>query len=155
MKIKYESKSGVPLEILEKGDWVDLRLLEDANIAPGEFKALSTGIRMELPKGFEALVALRSSTGKRFRVLQYNAPGVVDNSYCGPEDIWHILLYAPDGTFIKAGERIAQFRIQPKMRASMWTKLRWLFTSKVHFIQVSHIKGKTNRGGLGSTNKPI
>ena len=152
MKILYEARGVPPLKVIEKGDWIDLCLAEDVTLEPGQFKPCSLGIRMLLPKGFEAIVALRSSTGKRFKVLQYNAPGIVDESYNGPDDIWHVLFYAPEGASIKAGERVAQFRIQPKMMAGVLTKLRWLFTSRVRFLKVNKIARDTNRGGLGSTN---
>ena len=140
MKILYEARGVPPLKVIEKGDWIDLCLAEDVTLEPGQFKPCSLGIRMLLPKGFEAIVALRSSTGKRFKVLQYNAPGIVDESY------------APEGASIKAGERVAQFRIQPKMMAGVLVKLRWLFTSRVRFFKVNKIARDTNRGGLGSTN---
>ena len=72
-------------------------------------------------------------------------------SYCGPDDVWHALFYAPEGTRIKAGTRVCQFRIMPKMQAGILTKLKWLFTNSVEFVEVEGFEGK-NRGGLGSTN---
>ena len=152
MKIPYELRNKGKLTFFKQGDWIDLSLEEDVILKPGEFKACSLRVRMELPKGFEAIVALRSSTGKNFKVLQYNAPGIIDESYSGPKDIWHILLYAPKGASIKGGERVAQFRIQPKMKAGVWTKLKWLFTQKVRFVECE-LGDSVNRGGLGSTNK--
>lgn len=152
MKIKYTRVDGVPpITQIKKGDWIDLSLAEDASIKPGEFKAISLGVRMQLPKGFEANIVLRSSTGKKHKVLQYNSYAVIDESFCGPNDIWHALLYAPQGASIKAGTRICQFRINLKMQASVWTKLKWLFTGKVEFVEVKDFEG-VNRGGLGSTN---
>jgi dUTPase len=32
----------------------------------------------------------------------------------------------------------------------MWQKLKWLFTSKIEFIEVNHL-GSSDRGGFGST----
>ena len=100
---------------------------------------------MFLPKDFEAILALRSSVGKLHQVIMYNAPGVIDNSYKGPNDKWHALLYAPQGAEIKAGERIAQFRIQPKMEAGILVKIRWFFTRILPETE--------DRGGLGSTGR--
>ena len=42
---------------------------------------------MKLPDGFEAIVAPRSSTFKKWGVLQTNRIGIIDNSYCGDNDI--------------------------------------------------------------------
>lgn len=153
MKIKYTRLTThiPPIKILEKGDWVDLSLAEDANLNKGEFRPVSLGIRIQLPKGFEAYVLPRSSTGKKYRVLVYNSMGLIDESYQGPDDIWHILLYAPQGCKIPTGTRICQFRIMPKMQAGILTKLKWLFTNKVEFIEVEQFGGE-NRGGMGSTD---
>lgn len=152
MKIRYTRLTTFvpPLAFTENGDWVDLSIAEDADLQPGEFKPISLGIRVQLPKGFEAHIVPRSSTGKRHKVLQYNSMGVVDESYQGPNDIWHMLLYSPERAYIPVGTRICQFRIMPKMRASVWVKLKWLFTNRIKFVEVEDFKAK-NRGGLGST----
>lgn len=139
-----------PLYFSLQGDWVDLTLAEDAELAPGEFKPVSLGIRVQLPEGFEAYVLPRSSTGKRHKVLLYNSMGLIDESYQGPDDIWHALLYAPEGARIPVGTRVCQFRIMPKMKASVWTKIKWMFTRRIKFCEVEDFAAK-NRGGLGST----
>lgn len=153
MKIKYKRTTTLvpPIKQIKQGDWIDLCVAEDVVMQAGEFKPINLGIIMKLPKGFEAYVLPRSSTGKKYKAIVYNSMGVIDNSYCGPDDRWHILLYSPEGTRIKVGTRVCQFRIMPKMQAGILAKLRWLFTNKVKFVEVENIEGE-NRGGLGSTN---
>lgn len=154
MTVKYtRTTTLVPaLKVTAVGDWTDLCLAEDAVLDPGEFRPVSLGIRLQLPKGFEAWVLPRSSTGKRKKVLMYNSMGIIDESYCGPNDIWHALFYAPMGAVLMEGERLCQFRIMPKMQAGILTKLRWLFTREVRFVEVEDFDAK-DRGGLGSTGK--
>lgn len=53
----------------------------------GERAYISQGVSMKLPDGYEAIVAPRSSTFKRYGILQTNGIGVIDNSYCGNDDI--------------------------------------------------------------------
>lgn len=53
----------------------------------GERTYISQGVSMKLPDGYEAIVAPRSSTFKRYGILQTNGIGVIDNSYCGNDDI--------------------------------------------------------------------
>lgn len=154
MKITYQRVGDVPpLLPLAQGDWIDLTLAEDVSLRPDGFGAFSLGIRMQLPEGFEAHVLPRSSTGKRYKVIMYNSEAIMDESYRGPEDIWHVLLFAPVGAEIPKSVRIAQFRIVPKMGASAWVKLKWLLTSKVEFVETSALPegDKTSRGGFGST----
>lgn len=153
MKVKYTRTTTIvpPLKQIKQGDWIDLCLAEDVDIPVGGFRAVSLGIRTKLPKGYEAYVLPRSSTGKKHKVLMYNGMGLIDESYCGPDDIWHMLLYAPNGARIKAGTRVCQFRIVLKMQAGILAKLKWLFSNKVSFVEVEDFEGN-NRGGLGSTN---
>ena len=153
MKVKYTRTTTLvpPLKVIKKGDWVDLTVAEDVTIPTLGFQAVSLGVRIKLPKGFEAYVVPRSSTGKKYNVLVYNSPGIIDESYCGPNDIWHVLLYAPKGATIKTGTRICQFRINLKMQAGVLAKLKWLFSSKVEFKEVENFEAK-DRGGFGSTD---
>lgn len=153
MKVRYvrETDTLLLLSKITKGDWVDLSIAEDADIKKGDFAFLSLGIRMKLPKGFEAIVIPRSSTPKKWSILMMNSIGLIDNSYCGREDIWKFGALAFRNTKIPKGTRICQFRIVPSMNASFWTKLRWLFTSNVEFVEQEYLQGEKSRGGFGST----
>ena len=51
------------------------------------------------------------------------------------------------------GERICQFRVQLSQKATMWQKIKWLFSSGIELVQVKDLPNKTNRGGFGSTGK--
>ena len=92
---------------------------------------------MKLPEGYEAHIAPRSSTFKNYGLLQVNSVGVVDNTYCGDEDIWRWPVYATRDTVIHVNDRVCQFRImenQPKL----------VFEETDHLSDVA-------RGGFGST----
>lgn len=120
-----------------QGDWIDLRAAETVELKQGEFKIISLGISVKLPKGYEAHIVPRSSTFKNFGVIQTNHMGVIDNSYCGENDIWGFPVYATRDTVIEEGDRICQFRIVKKQ-------------PKLKFIPVDRLNGK-DRGGFGST----
>ena len=138
IKIKY-LKDILPIEPCDVGDWIDLRAAEDVYMAAGDFKMIPLGVAMELPKGYEALVAPRSSTMRKYHIMLANSIGIIDESYCGDQDEWHFPAYAVRDTFIPKNDRICQFRLiehQPK----------------IGFVQVFHL-GNPNRGGLGSTGR--
>lgn len=103
------------------GEWYDLRSAEDVFIQVGETRLIDLGVSIQLPAGYEAILAPRSSTFKRYGIIQTNGIGVIDNSYCGPSDVWKMPVYClvgtyPDGeelgSYIRKGDRICQFRIQ-------------------------------------------
>lgn len=134
--IKYHTDMW-PIDMTEKGDWCDLRAAEDVEMKAGEFKLISLGVSMKLPEGYEAVVVPRSSTFKNWGILQTNHFGVIDNSYCGDNDIWRFPAYATKDVLIAKNSRICQFRIQKKME-------------KLTFNVVDHLDGE-DRGGFGST----
>lgn len=119
------------------GDWVDLRAAETVEMKQGEFRIISLGVSMRLPNGYEANVVPRSSTFKNFGVLMANSFGVIDNNYCGNDDVWGFPAIAMRDTVINKGDRIAQFRIVQRQ-------------PKLVFAKVDDLNSK-NRGGFGST----
>lgn len=137
IKIKYHNKNLEKVTAIENGDWIDLRAAETVSMMAGDFKLISLGISMKLPESYEAHVVPRSSTFKKWGVLQTNGMGVIDNSYCGENDIWRFPALAMRDTVIKEGDRICQFRIVKKMDA-------------VSFKTVEHMED-VDRGGFGST----
>lgn len=139
IKIKYLRDKVSPYVISAVGDWIDLRAAEYTEMKAGEYKAIPLGVAMELPKGYEAIIAPRSSTCKNWGILLANSIGIVDESYKGDNDEWHFPAYAVRDTVIGQGERICQFRIikhQPR----------------IGFVQVQKL-GNRDRGGLGSTGR--
>ena len=139
IKIKYHVGDLEKISVSDIGDWIDLRAAETVDLKAGEFKIISLGVSMKLPSGYEAHVAPRSSTFKKWGILQTNSVGVIDNSYCGENDIWGMPVYAMRDTTIHLNDRICQFRIfthQPTIRFSLQDALE-----------------DTDRGGFGSTGK--
>lgn len=136
IKIKYFADIE-PIKSAHEREWVDLRAATDIVLKKGEFKLIPLGVAMELPKGYEALVAPRSSTFKNFRIIQTNGVGVVDSSYCGDQDQWFMPVLAVEDTVIKKNDRVCQFRIQKS-------------NPIINFIRVNHLN-HDNRGGHGST----
>ena len=79
IKIKYHTDEIEKLRYIDgKSDWIDLRAAEDVELKAGEFKLISLGVSMELPKGYEAHVVPRSSTFKTWGILQTNSMAVID-----------------------------------------------------------------------------
>lgn len=127
---KLENINGV-------SDWVDLRAACDIELKQFEFKLIPLGIAMELPVGYEAIVAPRSSTYKNFGIIQANSVGVIDESYCGDNDQWYFPAIAFRDTVIHKGDRICQFRIVAHQPQITFTVVNTL--------------GNKDRGGIGST----
>ena len=135
--IKYLSPNVDHIEKIEIGDWIDLRSAEFVEMKAGDFKLIKLGIAMKLPDGYEGHVVPRSSTFKKWGIIQANSMGVIDNSYCGDGDQWMFPAIALRDTIIMANDRICQFRIIKKQNS-------------FELIEVETL-GSTDRGGFGST----
>lgn len=137
IKIVYHNKSLGKIEAIDQGDWIDLRAAETVEMTAGEFRLISLGVSMKLPEGYEAHLAPRSSTFKKWGITQVNSFGVIDNSYSGTNDIWRVPVLAHRDTTIYEGDRICQFRIVKKQ-------------PDITFVEVDELDS-TDRGGFGST----
>lgn len=136
IKIKYFTDIE-KIAPITKGDWIDLRAAEDITLRKGDFALIPLGIAMQLPAGYEAIVAPRSSTCKKFGVIQTNSIGVIDETYCGDNDQWMMPVMAVRDTEIKKNDRICQFRIfkhQPSIQ-----------------FKCVDVLGNRDRNGFGST----
>lgn len=171
MKLKIKVKvltEGCMPEINPKGDWIDLKAAQDMEIRAAQagvqyqvgnekyrdvhipMTYIPLGVAIKLPDGFEALVNSRSSGPNKLKLFIPSGQGVIDNTYSGKGDQWHYVAAPMSNAHIKKGDRICQFRIQLSQKATVWQKIKWLFSSGVELVEVEDLDS-TNRGGLGST----
>lgn len=146
VKIKYHCSDIEKIEKITIGDWIDLRAAERVVIPHNEFRLISLGVSMKLPKGYEAHIVPRSSTFKNWGIIQTNHMGVIDNSYSGTNDVWKFPAYClmpkyfsgkNSYSIVNKGDRICQFRIVP-------------IQPDIEFEEVE-LLDETDRGGFGSS----
>ncbi len=176
MKIPVKLYNGQVLpKFINQGDWIDIYTTGDvifeepvANTLKRtrtngtdistrnvEFKPrfVSLNMAMKLPDGYEAVILPRSSTFKRYGCILVNSQGVIDNSFKGNNDIWGSMWLPTRNATIPANKAFMQFRIQLSQRASIWQKIKWIFsTNKIEFIAVDDLNSQ-DRGGFGSSDE--
>ena len=138
IKIKY-LKDIKPIQIYDIGDWIDLRAGEDVELDAGEYKVIHLGVSMQLPVGYTAIIAPRSSTFSKWGIIQTNSIGIIDESYCGDNDEWGMPVLAFRKTKIHKNDRICQFMLFKK-------------SEEVDLIKVKTL-GNKDRKGFGSTGE--
>lgn len=121
------------------GDWIDLRAARSYKYGVGETFCIDLGIAVKLPEGYEAHILPRSSMFKNHGIIQTNGMGIVDETYCGDDDIWMLPVYSLQPGVVEHNERICQFRIMKKMK-------------HVEFVEVDALESP-NRGGFGSSGR--
>ena len=138
IRIKY-FPGAEKIKVRANGDWIDLKANENVVVKAGKMELIPLGVAMKLPEGYEAHLAPRSSTFKKFGILQTNSVGVIDNSYSGPNDEWKFPAFNPGPVDLEIhkGERICQFRIMERQ-------------PEIEFVE-DDLSDQSDRGGFGST----
>ncbi len=118
---------------------MDICAAEDDMISPFNWTAVSTGLYVEIPEGYEIQIRSRSGLAFKYGVSVLNSPGTIDSGYRG--EIKVILKNNDYRRYnIKKGERIAQMVVAPVITAT--------------FIEVAELSDtERGEGGLGSTGK--
>lgn len=129
---QYQSKQAAGCDLYA---CVDKEIL----LEPGQFSAIPTGIKIEIPKGYEAQVRPRSGLAMKNGIGILNSPGTIDADYRG--EIKVILFNFGKRYFkINRGDRIAQ--------------LVFTHIARAEFIPRKQLKEtKRGSGGFGHTGK--
>ena len=113
---------------------------ENMTIPPGEWRLISSGIKVAIPVGYELQIRSRSGLALKNGISVLNSPGTIDSDFCGEVGI--ILMNSSKTEFVVSnGMRIAQAILCPIVQAS------FVICSSVEEL------GETVRGqgGFGST----
>ncbi len=131
------------LVINPKGNCIDVYAYEDVFIPYMGYCMINLGFAMQLPKGKIAKLYPRSSTFKKYGLIQTNHTGIIDETYCSDTDVWHMPVQCTmpkqvdkvmigdkkitiAGTWIKKGDSIAQFEIVDAMEIPTFKKVESL-----------------------------
>lgn len=141
VKIVNTSTNPLPHYATEQSAGMDLRanLESPITLSPLERALVPTGLRIELPNGYEAQIRPRSGLAYKHGITVLNAPGTIDADYRG--DVGVILVNLGQEPFvIQPGERIAQ------MVVAKYEQVQWKDVATL---------GETVRGegGFGHTGK--
>ena len=122
VKIRRVRPSSLPLPRYQSAHAAGLDLVADIEtaleIAPMARAAVSTGIALEIPPGFEGQVRPRSGRALAEGLTLINSPGTVDADYRGELKVLLVNLGSAVVTILP-GDRIAQLVIAPVVRADL------------------------------------
>jgi dUTP pyrophosphatase len=142
---------GLPLPAYETAGSAGMDLIaalpegEPVTLAPGERALISTGLRIELPPGYEAQVRPRSGLAARCGIGLVNAPGTIDSDFRGVVRV--ILINWGDAPFtVRRGDRIAQLVVAPVARA--------ILVEREHLAQTERGEGGFGSTGVGLQQRP-
>ena len=88
----------------------------DLTLAPGERALIPTGLRVEIPPGFEMQIRPRSGLALKHGLSLPNTPGTIDSDYRGPLGVIVINL-GTEAVTLRHGDRIAQAVVAPVVQA--------------------------------------
>ena len=131
----------VPRYMTANAAGLDLSAAIDGPItlAPGQRAAISTGLAMEIPPGFEGQVRPRSGLAREFGMSHVNSPGTIDADYRGAVFVL-LINHGREPVRIESGQRIAQLVITPVVQAEL--------------VEVDELSTtERGAGGFGSTGR--
>ncbi|HEY0254094.1 MAG TPA: dUTP diphosphatase [Kofleriaceae bacterium] len=138
---KLRPDAVIPSYQTAKAAGLDLCAAIDQPIAiePHARAAITTGLAIELPDGFEAQIRPRSGLARDHLVTCLNSPGTIDADYRGPVTIL-LINHGREPFVVKPGDRIAQMVIAPVVQAEL--------------VEVTELSDTARgAGGFGSTGR--
>ena len=134
---KIKDNATIPKYAHEGDAGVDLHSTEDYVLKPGERILVSTGIKIAVPKGYEAQIRPKSGLALKHGITVLNTPGTIDAGYRGEVGVIAVNLGKEDYK-IEKGKKIAQMIVNK--------------VEEVEFEEVDELDNTTrNEGGFGST----
>ena len=116
LPIKLEEGAKIPTYAHDTDAAADLYALEDTNLNAHTYgNKIRTGVSIQLPEGWMAMILPRSSIGANTTFRLSNSVGIIDSGYRGELGV----LYdntSDNNSFIRAGDRIAQLLVMPSYR---------------------------------------
>lgn len=122
-------RANLPIDIRESGFTLD----------PMRRRIVPTGLRVEIPQGFEMQIRPRSGLALKHGITLPNTPGTIDSDYRGPLGVLLVNIGA-EPYVIHHGDRVAQMIVAPVVQAR---------------FELVETLSETSRGagGFGSTGR--
>lgn len=164
IKVKYFDPNMKRLVKMDKGDWIDLsvvnafvcqnnedeikRVIKDREIdmwtpkhnriyfCTDDVIVMRLGVAIEVPDDKKCDVVSRSSTFPSYGILLTNSVGCIDYVYNGDNDEWLAVYYCTRDGYITQYDRVCQFEVTNRM--------------KCNIIDVASL-GNADRGGHGTS----
>lgn len=141
VKVVREDNVKLPIYMTEGSAGMDIHAHIDESIELDSLErmAIPTGIKMEIPVGYEVQIRPRSGLAIKHGITMVNTPGTIDSDYRGEIKVLLINL-SKDRYKIEPNERIGQIVLQK--------------VYKMEFIEVEELEDTTRgSGGFGHTGK--
>ncbi len=135
-----DSENSEPEYAYQSDSGFDLRSSEEVWIFAGDRKLVPTGLRFDIPEGYEIQVRSKSGLALNKGLMVLNSPGTVDSGYQGEVKV---ILFntSKENIKIEKGQKIAQAVLAPVVSG------KW-----IDLVKVEEIKEKDrNNNGFGST----
>jgi len=145
---------------------IDLYTKDDIVIEAGEFALIDLGVSMQIPKGYKVDMRMRSSTFKKYGLIQTNALALIDSTYTGVDDVIKLPVFKPltkqdieayiaNGNYNLQGFSPSRVAIPKHTSLCQIEIVPCMEEVELNELVLEEYKeyNKTSRGGFGSTDK--
>jgi len=111
VKVLMNDKDLMPVKAHPDDAGFDIRASEDTIVYSNSVRIVPTGMRLSLPKGYEAQIRPRSGMAAQYNITVLNTPGTIDCGYTGEVKVI-LINHGIYDYHSQRGDRIAQMVIQ-------------------------------------------
>lgn len=157
-KILEDAKEPIYAHITDSG--ADIFAAQDLTIDPGQTKLLSTGLKVQIPTGYELQIRPKSGISLKTKLRIANSPATIDESYRGEVGVIIDNIEPPirdiavleegDGKVVYSFEYGRSYTIEKGQKIAQFVLAQ---VPKAHFVCVDKVDENTDRkdGAYGST----
>ncbi len=120
--IKDHKNARLPTYGTAEAAGADVYSVEEYTINPNQHILVDTGLKCNIPKGFELQVRPRSGLALKNKITVLNSPGTIDSDYSGKLGVI-LMNHSVEPFYVKPGDRIAQIVVAPVLQATFdWSE---------------------------------
>ena len=139
---KCHPDAKMPFYATEGSACFDIAVVLDTDVAvmePGQTVVFGTGLKLDIPKGYQLKLHVRSSTGIKKSLMLANVTGIIDSDYV--EEL-KVALYNRSGgdVHVISGAVLAQAELQPVIQCDF------------EELEYAPLQKTSRNGGIGSTD---
>jgi dUTP pyrophosphatase len=140
---KCHPDAKMPFYATEGSACFDIAVVLEADVAvmePGQTVVFGTGLKLDIPEGYQLKLHVRSSTGIKKSLMLANVTGIIDSDYV---DELKVALYNRSGGAVPvlSGAVLAQAELQEVIQCDF------------EELEEAPLQKTSRNGGLGSTDK--
>ncbi len=137
--LKAHKDAVIPQFAHKEDAGMDICSIEECVLKAGDFRVVKTGLKADIPKGYEIQIRGRSGMAAKYGIGPVNGIGTIDCGYKGEMGV------------ILANHSKKDFKIEKGMRIAQLVVAKLAKVKPIEIKSLDHVKSERGEGGFGSS----